>query len=247
MRKAASACVSWMCPAPQFGGVGFGAVRAQQIGAVGLVFPPAFFEVAGDGQGARGSARVALDCRLDDFCRGGIFAEPASDPAFDCAGFLVGFCAQRGVDLLQFGAEFFRLAREHGAFFFGARSAAAEDVLFFALAVGVRDEPRFESALDALPAFLVEQCAFKITQLCLGRSDEVAGVALAQKAMFLSLTIPRSITHTRFACPYFRSMSATICSTVVTSLRLPANTSNESGSPSGEHTRPMHTCLQSLR
>jgi hypothetical protein len=39
----------------------------------------------------------------------------------------------------------------------------------------------------------------------------------------------------------------TICSTVVTSLRLPAKTSKDSGSPSGVQTRPMQTCLQSLR
>lgn len=63
--------------------------------------------------------------------------------------------------------------------------------------------------------------------------------------MLVSLTMPRSITHTRSAAPYFSSIILRICSTVVTSALLPENTSQESGSPSGVQTSPMHTCLQS--
>ena len=69
----------------------------------------------------------------------------------------------------------------------------------------------------------------------------------AWRARIFSLTMPRSMTHTRCACPYLSSIFVTISSTVVTSVRLPAKTSNESGKPSGVQTKPMHTCLQSLR
>jgi hypothetical protein len=43
--------------------------------------------------------------------------------------------------------------------------------------------------------------------------------------MFFSLTMPRSITQMRSACPKRSSIFATISSTVVTSVRLPAKTS----------------------
>ncbi len=65
--------------------------------------------------------------------------------------------------------------------------------------------------------------------------------------MFASLTMPRSMTQIRSAVPNFVSIAVTISSTVVTSARLPGNTSKDSGKPSGVQTRPMHTCLQSER
>ncbi len=58
---------------------------------------------------------------------------------------------------------------------FRARGAAAEDELLPARAVGMRDEPRFESVLDALPAFLFEQFLFKFPELALGRADQGSG------------------------------------------------------------------------
>src|SRR3990172_4637223 len=64
---------------------------------------------------------------------------------------------------------------------------------------------------------------------------------------FSSLTIPRSITHTLSACPYFPSITLTISSTVVTSVRLPSNTSKARGNPSRLATIPIQTCKQSGR
>jgi len=62
-----------------------------------------------------------------------------------------------------------------------------------------------------------------------------------------ALTMPRTITQMRSAAPYFSSIARTISSTVLTSARLPANTSKESGRPSGVQTKPMQTCWLPLR
>jgi hypothetical protein len=65
--------------------------------------------------------------------------------------------------------------------------------------------------------------------------------------MLSSETMPRSITQMRLARPYFCSIAVTISSTVVTSLRLPANTSYPKASPPRLTTMAMLTCLQSGR
>ena len=74
---------------------------------------------------------------VEHFGGGGIAPQPAADAPSD--GFEIGlrFLPERAVELGEFLAQRIALPGEHGGFLLTARTAAAEDELFLALAVGM--------------------------------------------------------------------------------------------------------------
>ena len=86
------------------------------------------------------------------------------------------------------------------------------------------DELRFDFVADLRPCAL-EQRLLDRAQFRPPRADEVLAAARRMAARFASLTMPRSKTRTRRACPYSRSTIRITVSSVVTSARFPSNVS----------------------
>lgn len=86
-----------------------------------------------------------------------------------------------------------------------------------------------------------------MTQPTPRRADEVARLASAPEGEVGLAHHAAVHDQDAFGHAVFFSIAVTISSTVVTSARLPKNTSKESRKPSGVQIRPMHTCLQSGR
>jgi hypothetical protein len=70
-----------------------------------------------------------------------------------------------------------------------------------------------------------QQLLFELAQQALRRAQDIAPSACFRNSRLSTETMPRSMTQMRLAWPYLLSIAATISLTVVTSLRLPANTS----------------------
>ena len=110
----------------------------------------------------------------------------------------------------------------HRLFLLAAIHAAGQDERFFA----IRSRTSFTStpswtSRQSLPVKYSSNCR----SIAFGVPTMYCPAAPARYFRFSSLTMPRSITQTRFAWPYFRSIASTISSTVVESWRLPAKTS----------------------
>ena len=168
-------------PAPQLRRIGFLTVGAEQIRAFLAVRFLARVHGARDLEVNRAAGRVALDGGLDNRRGGGKLAQRPADPP--AHRFLVGLrcAAQPRRDLPERRAQALALTLEHGAFFFRARGAAAEDVSFARRSALVRDKAHFQPRLRLLPVGLFQQLRFVLAQPALRRADEVARLAFTQK------------------------------------------------------------------
>jgi len=140
---------------------------------------------------------------LDNRRGGGKLAQRPADPP--AHRFLIGLrlALEPGRDAAEGRGQAFALALEHGAFFFRARSAAAQDVFFARRSIGVRAEAHFQSGLRLLPVGFSQECRFVVAQPALRRADQVTRVAFAQKgdvrlADHAAIHDPDAFGHTVF-------------------------------------------------
>jgi hypothetical protein len=150
------------------------------------------------------------------------------DPAFYFSNIrlLALTFAQGRVDLEQLLGEAVHLPLTNRLFLFAPRLTPAQYTLFAAIPIRMRHHSGLESTLNHIPVFLLGKFRLKMPQIRLGRPHDVKRFAGPQKkTMLASLTIPRSRTQIRSACPERAFILRTTSSAVVTSTRLPAKTS----------------------
>ena len=150
-------------------------------------------------------------------------------------------------NLDQLSGQLIALALEHRAFLLRPGTAAAQHITLAGFAVGLLDQTHLQTILHGFPVGLLQQSPLVGAQPALRRADQIPRFALAQECEVglrdrPTVHHPDAFSHTVFC--FHRGDDA---SSVVTSARLPANTSKLSGRPSGVQTRPMQTCLLPLR